>query len=111
MMAINSLSVIQVYRHDPGNQTVSFYWSLNNHNSQVTSLSIADDGMLGVSGSLDRTFVIWNLLNGSPLRKVDVSHSVAGCHVTPSGKFVAVTLSSGGFVLYEVETNVTWRTS
>ena len=110
MMAVNNLTIIQVYKNDLQQRFLSHLWTLNNHKSQVTCMSVSDDGGLAVSGSMDRTLVLWNLLNGQALRKIEVQNQVSGCMITSGGKFVAATLARGFYMVYEVHTNVIWRT-
>jgi len=111
LMSVNNLAVIQAYRNEQQQQFVSHLWTLNMHKSQVTCLSITDDGLLAVSGSIDRTLILWNILDGMALRRIEVEGQVTGCMITSQGKFVAASLARGFNVIYEVQTNVTWRTS
>jgi WD40 repeat protein len=110
MFATNSVHLIHVYHNDTVNRSVKNLWALNYHTAQITCLDMADDGLLGVSGSLDKTFVFWNLQSGRPLKRVQVEGYLKTVVISPLGKFTAATMSQGATMLYEVFTGITWRT-
>lgn len=79
------------------------------HKAQVTACEISDDGLLGITGSQDKTVILWNLQAGSLLRVIKVSSYVVSCSLTAMAKFLAVNLLDGTLILYETITGITWR--
>jgi len=80
------------------------------HKAQVTSLDMAYDGMLGVSGSLDRHVYIWDLSSGDCLRELSMTSFVVRVAMSCMGKFICINLLDGSNMIYECLTTITWKT-
>jgi WD40 repeat protein len=52
------------------------------HKALVSCVDISDDGLVGISGSYDRSVCIWNLLNGECLREITAPSFVVNISMT-----------------------------
>jgi WD40 repeat protein len=84
--------------------------SLKGHEAQLTCCSVSYDGFTCATGSLDGNVILWNLIDGGVLRKIETHCPVAACKLSPMAKFIAYKLEDGRQVLYETLTNIVWRT-
>jgi len=110
IFASNHAPIVYVFHHYSNKKQVVPTFELAIHKALVNSLEISDDGLLGVSGSNDKTVALWNLQTGELLRHISFSSFVTKVAMTAMGKFVSVNLIDGTVVLYETLTGITWRT-
>ena len=89
LFATNYDPNIQVYCNDMAAKQVNHLGLLKAHNAQVTSLSVTYDGLVGVSGSLDTTIAIWNIMELKLIRQIDLLSPLKTVKITPMGKFIA----------------------
>ncbi|CDW78805.1 wd40 repeat-containing protein [Stylonychia lemnae] len=119
MFSTNSNFSVQVYHHYSNKKQVQLVFQLNvkiklndyqKHKCQVTSCEISYDGMLGITGGMDRIIFIWDLVTGDCIREIQVPSFIVKLSLTPMGKFLAANLLDGSILLYETLTAITWRT-
>eukprot|EP00347_Sterkiella_histriomuscorum_P023951 403332820 len=110
MFSTNSSFDIQVYHHYSNKKQIQQTFVLQKHKAQVTSLEIAYDGMLGISGGQDRIIYLWDLTSGECLREIQVASFVVRLSITSMGKYLSANLLDGSILIYETLTGITWRT-
>jgi WD40 repeat protein len=76
----------------------------------VTSVDIAYDGLVGVTGGQDRMIYLWDFQKVEVLREISMPSMISRVSLTPMAKFISVTMIDGTLILYETLTGITWRT-
>ncbi len=60
---------------------------IKGHTDSISALSVDDEHKISISGSIDKTVKIWNLLDGSCLKTIECPYPVLSlCHDTPIAK-------------------------
>lgn len=94
-LAIADYNAIKIYSEDTKELLAGFN---GGHKKQILSIDISKDSTLLVSGGMDSTIVIWNLIENEILETLTYQQSiVTSVKISPSGKYL---LSGGANKLY-----------
>ena len=101
LAAVDGQNVIYEWSTENYQKTRAFLW----HNQQVSALDYSRDGELAVSGSFDKTAVLWNAKTGEFLKRL-IGHtdSVTAVAISHDKKRVATASSDQSAAVWNVET-------
>jgi WD40 repeat protein/Flp pilus assembly protein TadD len=85
--------------------------TLQGHDAAVTSVAVAPDGMLAVSGGLDRMLRVWNCETGEPVRTLQGHHTgIVGVRITTDATRAVSVGSDGSLRVWQLTTGTCVRT-
>ena len=84
---------------------------LKGHTYDVYSVAITPDGKMAISGSMDKTCILWDLKSGMPYKTLKEHNSlVKAVAITPDGKMAVSGSLDNSCILWDLERGIPRKT-